>query len=224
MNILLVEDDNLLGESARIGLGQRGLNINWVSTLERASRSVHNEDVDCMLLDLSLPDGDGLKYLKRLRDKGVTLPIIVITARHALDDRIKGLEYGADDYIVKPYSLDEVAARIQAVVRRAEGRASNVLKAGSLCFDPNAGVVSKNGEPVVLSATELRLLSVLMQHAGKIRTREQLLHALTGNEDQENVSNVLDVHIHHLRKKLGADLIKTVRGLGYMLMKEESST
>lgn len=221
MNILLVEDDELLGECARLGLVQRGFMVDWVADIQSALRVLPGNVQDCVLLDLGLPDGDGLELLRQLRESGNDIPVIIITARYTLGERIQGLEYGADDYITKPYSLDELAARIRAVVRRREGRASNLLNVGGISLDPVAVTASKDTEPLKLSAMEFRLLQFFMEHAGKIRSREALLQALC-REDMEFVSsNLLDVHIHHLRKKIGPDRIKTVRGLGYMFMKDD---
>ncbi len=222
MNILLVEDDALLGESAQIGLSQRDFSVNWVTSMALASQHLHESEFECILLDLSLPDGDGLSFLQGLRTRGDDVPVIIITARHAVKDRVRGLELGADDYIVKPYSLDEVAARTRAVIRRWEGRSSNLLQANGICLDPEMGRVTLNDEEIPLSATEMKLLTAFMQNAGRIRTREQLQRAFSDKEGAIQGSNALDVHIHHLRKKLGSETIKTVRGLGYMLMKDEA--
>ncbi|WP_293680763.1 response regulator [Thiolapillus sp.] len=221
MTILLLEDDELLGECARLGLVQRGFLVVWVADIRSARAALQENTCECVLLDLGLPDGDGMDFLRQLRKSGNDIPVIIITARYALEERIRGLEYGADDYVAKPYSLDELAARIRAVVRRREGRASNLLDLGGIQLDPTKGTASRDGEPVELSAIEFRLLRYFMEHAGKIQSREKLLQAICGDDTELVTSNLLDVHIHHLRKKIGSERIKTVRGLGYMFMKDD---
>ena len=218
MNLLIVEDDTLLAESARMWLAQQGFVVDCVDRMDGVRARLESRDYHCMLLDLGLPDGDGLVLLERLRKEGNAIPIIIITARYDLEQRIRGLEMGADDYIAKPYSLDELTARIRAVTRRAEGRASNIIQVGQIRYDPSAGKVTKGDEVVELSASELRLLRYFMENSGKVLSRSRLLRALRGDEGENLASNVMDVHIHHLRRKLGADCIKTVRGMGYVFM------
>lgn len=222
MNILLVEDDELLAESARLGLSQRGFVVDWIDRLNPVRQKLKEGDYRCLLLDLSLPDGDGLVLLRRLREQGNTLPVIIITARYDLKERIKGLELGADDYLTKPYALDELAARIRAVMRRWEGRSNNVLTSGDIVFDPQACKVVKHGQVIELSGIELRLLRFFMENMGKIQNRTRLLKALRVDGANDNSSNRLEVHIHHLRKKLGAEKIKTVRGMGYMFLDDDT--
>ena len=221
MNILLIEDDALLAESACLGLTQRGFVVDWVDRLDQVRQRLLDTDYRCLLLDLGLPDGDGMVLLRRLREQGNDIPVIIITARYDLDKRIKGLELGADDYLTKPYALDELAARIRAVMRRYEGRANNVLASGNIVFDPQACKVSKDGADISLSNIELRLLRFFMENMDKIQSRERLLQALRGDNAEDISSNLLDVHIHHLRKKLGAEKIKTVRGMGYIFLDHE---
>ncbi|WP_457675000.1 response regulator [Thiolapillus sp.] len=221
MKILLLEDDALLGECARVGLAQREFSVDWVTEMASARRMLQGHDYACMLLDLGLPDGDGLGFLKELRDADNTIPVIIITARYEVEERIKGLEYGADDYLTKPYSLDELAARLRAVLRRRDGRASNILISGNIRMDPLTMTTQMDGRDIELSPMEFRLLRAFLQQPGKIQTRESLLQALCGDDMEEVASNLLDVHIHHLRKKLGSERIKTVRGLGYMLLQED---
>ena len=218
MNILLVEDDRLLAESACLGLAQRGFVVDWVERMDSVRQALQKGDYCCLLLDLGLPDGDGLVLLRRLRGQGNDIPVIIITARYDLEERVMGLELGADDYLAKPYSLDELSARIRAVIRRIEGRASNFMEAGDIRFDPQAGKVEKKGIPVELSAAELRLLRYFMENRGKVLSRSRLLRALRGESAEEVSSNLMDVHIHHLRRKLGSDTIRTVRGMGYVFM------
>lgn len=218
MNILLVEDDPLLAESARIGLAQRGFVVDWMERMDGVRNALQQGDYCCLLLDLGLPDGDGLVLLRRLRQQGNDIPVIIITALSSIEERVRGLELGADDYLAKPYSLDELSARIRAVTRRTDGRTSNLIHAGDILFDPQAGKVEKKGRPVELSATELRLLRYFMENQGKVLNRSRLLRALHGDDAEEVSSNVVDVHIHHLRNKLGSSTIRTVRGMGYVFM------
>ncbi|HHB13454.1 MAG TPA: response regulator transcription factor [Chromatiales bacterium] len=224
MNILLVEDDELLAKSACLGLAQRGFVVDWVPRMERVREALRDGDYRCLLLDLALPDGDGLLLLRRLREQGEDIPVIVITASYELEKRVRGLELGADDYLQKPYSLDELSARIRAVMRRLDGRASNLLEAAGVRFDPQAGRVERDGEEVHLSASELRLLRYFMENSGKVLSRARLLRALLGDAEEQVSSNLLDVHIHHLRRKLGAHRIKTVRGMGYLFMNSDAPT
>ncbi len=221
MNVLLVEDDELLAKSACLGLGQRGFVVDWIASLERVRPALREGDYHCLLLDLTLPDGDGLQLLRRMREQGEEIPVIIITASYELEKRVRGLEMGADDYLLKPYSLDELSARIRAVMRRLDGRASNTLEVCGVWFDPKAGRVKRDGEEVHLSAAELRLLRYFMENAGKVLSRPRLLRALLGDAEERVSSNLLDVHIHHLRRKLGAHRIKTVRGMGYLFMNGE---
>jgi len=221
VNILLVEDDQLLAESACLGLAQRGFVVDRVERMDSVREALQQGDYCCLLLDLGLPDGDGLMLLRRLRRQGNRIPVIIITARYSIEERVRGLELGADDYLAKPYSLDELSARIRAVIRRTEGRASNIMQAGDIRFDPQAGRVEKQGIPVELSAAELRLLRYFMENRGKVLSRARLLRALRGDSSEE--VNLMDVHIHHLRRKLGADTIRTVRGMGYVFMGRDAS-
>jgi DNA-binding response OmpR family regulator len=221
MKILLLEDDALLGECARVGLAQRDFFVEWVTEIHSARHMLRSNDFSCLLLDLCLPDGNGLQFLRELRDAGNEVPVIIITARYEVEERIQGLEYGADDYLTKPYSLDELAARLRAVLRRREGRASNVLICGGIRMDPLAMSVQIDGGQLDLPPMEFRLLRAFLQHAGKIQTRETLLQALRGDGVEDVASNLLDVHIHNLRKKLGSERIKTVRGLGYIFIQDD---
>ncbi len=216
MNVLLAEDDALLARSACLGLAQRGFVVDWVTTLGEIRPALERGDHRCLLLDLGLPDGDGLQLLANLRKEGRNIPVVIITARSELEMRIRGLELGADDYLTKPYSLDELAARIRAVVRRGEGRANNLLECGRVSFDPASGEARCGGRPVRLSAAEQRLLRYFMENPRQVLSRERLLRALRGESDEEVASNLLDVHIHHLRRKLGRSAIRTVRGMGYL--------
>ena len=174
------------------------------------------EVFDVLLLDLGLPGEDGFAYLRRLRSAGYTEPVIILTARDAVDDRVKGLDAGADDYLIKPFSIDELTARLRAVQRRREGRHQAVLVQGALVLDPAAMRVSLDGQPIDLSRREFALLHALLAQAGQVLSRAELEEALYGwGQDVE--SNAIEVHIHHLRRKLGQGLIRTVRGVGYLV-------
>lgn len=216
MRILLAEDDPLLGDGLRAGLRQLGFQVDWVRDGEAAERELRAEAFAAAVLDLGLPRLDGMEVLARVRRAGVTLPVLVLTARDAVPDRIRGLDLGADDYVVKPVDLHELAARLRALVRRAHGQPQERLQAQGVELDPAARSVTLAGTPVALSAREFDLLHALMLAAGRVLTREQLEQQLY-SWGQEVESNAIEVHIHHLRKKLGAELIQTVRGVGYCL-------
>ena len=216
MRILLAEDDTLLGDGLRAGLRQAGFQVDWVRDGLAAERELRAQAYAAAVLDLGLPGMDGMDVLASVRRAGVTLPVLVLTARDAVPDRIKGLDTGADDYVVKPVDLDELAARLRALVRRAAGQPQELLQAGGLQLDPAARTVQRDGEPVLLSTREFDLLQALMLNAGRVLSREQLEQHLY-SWGREVDSNAVEVHIHHLRKKLGADCIQTVRGVGYLL-------
>jgi two-component system response regulator QseB len=216
MRILLAEDDTLLGDGLRAGLRLAGFQVDWVRDGLAAERELRAQAYAAAVLDLGLPRMDGLDVLASVRRAGVTVPVLVLTARDAVPDRIKGLDTGADDYVVKPVDLDELAARLRALVRRAAGQPQELLQAGGLQLDPAARTVQRDGEPVLLSTREFDLLQALMLNAGRVLSREQLeQHLYSWGREVE--SNAVEVHIHHLRKKLGADCIQTVRGVGYLL-------
>ena len=216
MRILLAEDDTLLGDGLRAGLRQAGFQVDWVRDGLAAERELRAQAYAAAVLDLGLPGMDGMDVLASVRRAGVTLPVLVLTARDAVPDRIKGLDTGADDYVVKPVDLDELAARLRALVRRAAGQPQELLQAGGLQLDPAARTVQRDGEPVLLSTREFDLLQALMLNAGRVLSREQLEQHLY-SWGREVDSNAVEVHIHHLRKKLGTDCIQTVRGVGYLL-------
>jgi len=218
MRILLAEDDPLLGDGLRAGLRQRGFQVDWVRDGEAAQRELRAEPYAAAVLDLGLPLCDGLHVLRGVRRAGITLPVLVLTARDAVPDRIKGLDVGADDYVVKPVDLDELAARLRALVRRAHGQPHERLVAGAVELDPAARTVTSAGVPVALSAREFDLLHVLMLRAGRVLSREQLEQHLY-SWGQEVDSNAIEVHIHHLRRKIGPGVIDTVRGVGYTLVR-----
>jgi DNA-binding response OmpR family regulator len=219
MRILLAEDDTLLGDGLRAGLRQHGFQVDWVRDGEAAERELRAEPYAAAVLDLGLPRRDGIDVLAAVRRAGVTLPVLVLTARDAVPERIRGLDHGADDYVVKPVDLNELAARLRALVRRSHGRPQQCLAARGVVLDPAARSVQQAGLPVPLATREFDLLHVLMLNAGRVLSREQLEQQLY-SWGQEVESNAVEVHIHHLRRKLGSGLIQTVRGVGYLLQPE----
>ncbi len=216
MRLLIVEDDPLIGDGIQTGLTQEGYATNWVKTAESAEHTLKLEHYDLIILDLSLPQKDGLTLLKQLRSQQNTIPILVLTARDNVNDKVKGLDAGADDYLVKPFSLSEVSARLRALLRRANGRANPQLCHGGLCLDPAGHRATWQGQMLALSSKEFRLLQMLLENHGKVLSRIRLEESLY-SWDEPIESNAVDVHIHHLRKKLGKDFIHTVRGVGYMI-------
>ncbi|MEP7083826.1 MAG: response regulator [Betaproteobacteria bacterium] len=218
MRLLLVEDDAMIGESVVHGLRQDGFTLDWVRDGRAAELALANEVYDLLLLDLGLPRKEGLAVLEALRRKGNAIPVVILTARDAVADRVKGLDTGADDYVVKPFDLDELAARIRALLRRRSGRADPVLQLGALKLNPATHEVTLNDEAVLLSAREFALLAAFLDRPGAVLSREQLEEKLYG-WDQEVGSNTVEVYIHSLRKKLGQDFIRNVRGVGYMVAK-----
>ncbi|MCW7538725.1 response regulator [Aquabacterium sp. A7-Y] len=216
MRILLVEDDAMIGTAVRQGLRDAGFSVDWVRDGRAAELSLANGVYHLALLDLGLPRKDGMAVLQGLRARGDSLPVLVTTARDAVSDRIAGLNAGADDYVLKPFDLDELVARIRALLRRQAGSASPVYQAGDLVLDPVRKRVTLAGEAVLLSAREFALLEALMIRPGAVLSRQQLEEAVYGWLD-EVASNAIEVHLHHLRKKLGADRIRNVRGVGYRL-------
>lgn len=218
MRVLLVEDDPQLGDGLMVGLRQAGFTVDWVKDGVSADTALSAETFGAMILDLGLPRLAGMDVLARARQRRLDLPILILTARDAVADKVAGLDGGADDYLVKPVDLDELAARVRALARRSAGRAMPVIRHGAVTLDPAAHEVTLDGTPVELSTREFSLLHVLLDNAGRVMTRPQLESALYGWHDEPD-SNALEVHIHHLRRKLGADLIKTLRGVGYTIAK-----
>jgi two-component system response regulator QseB len=218
MRVLLVEDDAMIGEAVAVGLRHAGHTVDWVQDGRAAEAALAPGVHEMVLLDLGLPRKAGLDVLRTLRAGGGDLPVVIITARDAVADRIAGLDAGADDYIVKPFDLDELAARIRAVARRRAGRAAAVIEYGALRLDPAARQVLVDGREVALSGREFALLEALLERPGAVLSRAQLEERLYGWQ-QEVESNAVEVHIHALRRKLGADLIRTLRGVGYMVAK-----
>jgi len=220
MRILLVEDDALLGDGLRAGLRQQGLVVDWVRDGLAAQREMRTAVYAAVVLDLGLPLMDGMDVLQQVRAAGITTPVLVLTARDAVVDRIRGLDGGADDYVLKPVDLHELAARLRALVRRSAGQPQECLTAGGVTLDPAARQVLLDGAPVALSTREFDLLQALMLNAGRVLSRDQLEQHLY-SWGQEVESNAVEVHIHHLRRKLRPELITTVRGVGYMLARAE---
>jgi DNA-binding response OmpR family regulator len=221
MRILLAEDDPLLGDGLRAGLRQQGFQVDWVRDGQAAERELRAEPYAAAVLDLGLPLKDGLDVLAEARRAGLTLPVLVLTARDAVPDRILGLNLGADDYVLKPVDLGELAARLRALVRRAHGQPQETLQAQGVVLDPAARTVTTADQPVSLSTREFDLLHALMLNAGRVLSREQLEQHLY-SWGQEVDSNAVEVHVHHLRRKLGSTLIQTIRGIGYLLPRESA--
>lgn len=214
MRLLLVEDDAMIGEAIRAGLKREGFAVDWVHDAASAARVLGSEPFELLLLDLGLPGSDGLTLLKTLRNRGATLPVLIITARDAVSDRVAGLDAGGDDYLIKPFDLDELAARIRALLRRKAGRSSSGITHLGVTLDPATHRVTRQGAEVSLSPREFALLQLLLERPGAILSRTQLEERLYG-WGEEIESNAVEVHVHGLRRKLGADFILTVRGVGY---------
>ena len=214
MRLLLVEDDPMIGAGVQSGLRQEGYTVDWVRDGAAADLAVANGVYELILLDLGLPRKSGLDLLAGLRKKGHAMPVLVITARDSVADRVKGLDAGADDYLVKPFDLDELSARIRALLRRQAGRASPLIEHGALTLNPATHEVVLNGAPVNLSGREFALLHALLEQPGVPLSRAKLEERLYG-WDEEVESNTVEVYIHALRRKLGADWIRNVRGVGY---------
>lgn len=214
MRILLAEDDPLLGDGIRAGLGLEGDTVDWVTDGSAADQALATDEFDLLVLDLGLPRRDGMEVLRGLRKRGDMTPVLILTARDKVADRVAGLDAGADDYLSKPFDLDELLARVRALTRRHTGRAQPLLEHGQLRLDPATHQVSLGGEPVELAPREYALLRLLLEQRGKVLSRTRLVEALYG-WDGELESNAIEVHVHHLRRKLGNELIRTVRGIGY---------
>jgi len=216
MRILLVEDDALLGDGIHAGLKLAQHAVDWARDGEAARLALLDHGYDACVLDLGLPKRNGLSVLKDLRHRGSRLPVLILTARDANTDKIAGLDAGADDYLTKPFDLQELLARLRALIRRAAGEARPTLEHAGVVLDPASKQVSFNGQPVALSAREFALLEDLLRHKGHIRSRAQLEESLYA-WGEETESNTVEVYIHHLRKKFGVDFIHTLRGLGYQM-------
>ena len=215
MRILLVEDDRLLGDGLQAGLTQAGYAVEWMRDGEAAVAALSAESFSAVVLDLGLPKRDGLSVLQWLRARHDATPVLILTARDQPGDKVRGLDLGADDYVLKPFDLDEVAARLRALVRRAHGRPDPLLTVGEIALNPAARTVTRTGQLIELTPREFDLLHLLLQNTDRVLTRRSLEEQLYTWNDAVD-SNALEVHIHHLRRKLGNELIRTVRGVGYM--------
>lgn len=216
MRLLLVEDDELLGDAIKVGLKQEGYTVDWIKDGHSAANALTDNEFDLVVLDLGLPKKSGLEVLKELRAMGKNLPVMILTAKDSVQDRVLGLDSGADDYLVKPFDLDELCARLRVLQRRTVGRSAPIIEHGNISLDPAAHKVLLKGEVVNLSMREFALLQHLLENIGRVIPRTRLEEKLYG-WDAEVESNSLEVFIHHLRKKLGTELIRTVRGVGYMI-------
>jgi two-component system, OmpR family, response regulator QseB len=217
MRVLIVEDDPMIGRAVVAGLEEGGYTVDWVLDGAEAELALTHRVYDLALLDLGLPRRDGIEILKSLRRSGNQLPVVIITARDAVADRVAGLDNGADDYLVKPFDLDELLARARAVVRRKDGRSTPEMSCGALTVDPVKRLVKFRGEAVELSAREFAVLEALMKEPGAVVSREKLEDAVYG-WGEEVGSNSIEVHLHHLRRKLQPELIRNVRGVGYRIV------
>ncbi|VAW66274.1 Two-component system response regulator QseB [hydrothermal vent metagenome] len=218
MRIILIEDDVLLGQGIVAGLKQQNYIVDWFQQGKPALQSLKHEAYDLMVLDLGLPDITGLALLQKMRSQGSLLPVLILTALDGVEDRIAGLDAGADDYLTKPFDLDEVYARIRALIRRGSGRANPVINHHNIQLDPAAHTVTKDGKVVDLSRREYDVLLELFENSGRVLSRMRLEEGLYSIDD-DMASNAVEVHIHHLRKKLGSELIRTIRGVGYTVDK-----
>jgi two-component system, OmpR family, response regulator QseB len=218
MRLLLVEDDAMIAQGLQTALRQGGFAVDWMRDGKNAAAALQTPDFDAVLLDLGLPLRDGIDVLRELRKRGDSTPVIILTARDEIQHRIAGLDAGADDYIVKPFDLDEMMARLRSVLRRAAGRGDPSIRNGEIRLDPVSRTVERNGIPVVLSAHEYSVLEALLQRPGAVLSRAQLEDRLYGWDEQIG-SNAVEVYIHGLRRKLGSDAIRTLRGVGYFVPK-----
>ena len=222
MRILLVEDDPILGDGIQTGLCQDNYNVDWLTDGGQASQALQTDEYDLLLLDLNLPVKSGLDILKEIRNRNDKTPVLILTARDAIEDRVKGLDTGADDYLSKPFDLDELLARVRALLRRSKGRTTPTLTHNELELNPVEHSLTISGKAVDLSPVEFNLLLLMLEGRGRVFPRRQLEENLYGwNKDVD--SNAIEVHVHHLRKKLGSDLIRTVRGVGYVIDKLDQS-
>jgi len=218
MRVLLVEDDTLLGDGIYNGLVQQGAAVDWVKNGPAAEVALEANKYDAMILDLTLPQGDGLTILQNLRAAGDTMPVLILTARDSVTDRVLGLDSGADDYMTKPFDMTELDARLRALIRRSKGRASPELRHGDLIIDLASLSVTRGSQVVPLSRREFALLHVLLENTGNVMDRKSLEESLYAWKDEVD-SNAVEVHIHRIRKKLGIDIIRTIRGVGYIIDK-----
>ncbi|MDO9006744.1 MAG: response regulator transcription factor [Thiobacillus sp.] len=222
MKILLVEDDPTLGEAVMLAIRQAGFTVDWAQDGVQAESALSGYGYDAMLLDLGLPKREGLEVLRHLRKRGDTLPVMILTARDTVEDRVRGLDVGADDYLLKPFSLEELFARLRALLRRAGGKADTQIHIGRLVFDSVKRQACVDDTPLVLSARELEVFEILLSHAGRVTAKEVIADRLTG-WDEGVGDNAVEVYIHRLRRKLVGSgvVVRTLRGLGYLLEAEQ---
>jgi two-component system response regulator QseB len=217
MRVLILEDDPDLGEPLALGLRQAGHVVDWFRDGSTADAALAAGPCDAMVLDLGLPGADGMTWLRRWRARGITLPVLILTARDGVEQRIAGLDAGADDYLIKPISVDELAARLRALLRRTAGHAQAVWSHGALDYEPAARRVRWHGREIELTARELALLEVLLSHPQRVLSKDFLLGKLYDWGGDEPESNTLEVHVHHLRRKIHPGIVRTLRGVGYAL-------
>ena len=223
MRVLLIEDDAILGDGVQAGLIQSGFGVDWARNCDEGRLGLMTHAYEAVVLDIGLPDGSGLDLLQEWRKDENPIPVLLLTARDALSDRVTGLNKGADDYLIKPFELDELTARLRALLRRSHQRATTVLVHKGIVLDPVGRTVKLDGVSIDLPLREFTLLETLLENEGRVLTRTRLEQSLYGwNAEVE--SNAIEVHVHHLRKKFGADLIKTVRGVGYIISKADSAS
>ena len=216
MRVLLVEDEPEMASALRTVLARHDMIVDHAADLREAEEMAAASRHDVLVIDRQLPDGDGLSLIPTLRAGGNRVPVLVLTVRSEIADRVMGLDHGADDYLAKPFQTEELIARLRALIRRASGNASSELNAGDIRLDTRSGKVTKSGEPVKLTAQEYKLLSYLMHHKGKVVSRTELIEHIY-DQDFDRDSNTIEVFVTRIRKKLGADVITTIRGLGYTL-------
>ena len=222
MRVLVVEDDALLGDAIQAGLKQSGYAVDWMKDGVSADQALGTETYAAVVLDLGLPRLSGLEVLRRLRNRGAPIPVLILTARDTVNDRITGLDAGADDYLLKPFDMGELTARLRALIRRASGKVELLLQAAGVKLDPAAHRVLFRDNPVELSPKEFAVLHALMLNAGKVLSRAQIEDQLYA-WGEEIESNAVEVHIHHLRRKLVPELIETIRGVGYLIPADKAS-
>ncbi len=223
MRILLVEDDSIIGDGLVVALEKQGMTVDWLQDGTLAKDAVHEHNHDVIILDLTLPGMDGLELLQHWRKKKLSTPVLILTARGSIEQRVQGLTLGADDYLPKPFALAELVARVRALQRRSTGQDAMVLCHENVCFDPHKRLVFKDNTPINISPKALVLLEIFLTHGSGILSRSMLEEKMYGWNDEVS-SNTIEVHIHHLRAKLGAHFIKTVHGLGYTLGTAPDST
>ncbi|PTA89630.1 two-component system response regulator QseB [Kosakonia sp. H7A] len=216
MRILLIEDDTLIGDGIKAGLSKKGFSIDWFTEGKQGQAALFAAPYDVVILDLTLPGIDGLDILRHWRSQKRSEPVLILTARDAIDQRVEGLRLGADDYLCKPFALVEVAARLEVLIRRTHGQTQSVLRHGPVTLDPVSLIATLEGETLVLKPKEFALLELLLRNAGRVLPRK-LIEEKLYNWDDEVSSNAVEVHVHHLRRKLGSAFIRTVHGIGYTL-------